>query len=224
MPDPSGHTQDQSSLTYLRKLGTNLLDSVVRRFSNPETARRNRFLLLIVTSLVLTLILLPSQHLTTALYQPGEIATSDIRATQDYLLEDKVLTRQLRAEAELTTPVVYTFSDRVANELVGAIFRALQVVREHSNRQLGLRDALIPILDAQLSDAELRALSRVRNEKALLADLDRQFPGMRFRMIDEQDRIREHIRFFINQELAGNLGLALRDADELQIICAISGG
>lgn len=174
MPDPSGHTQDQSSLTYLRKLGTNLLDSVVRRFSNPETARRNRFLLLIVTSLVLTLILLPSQHLTTALYQPGEIATSDIRATQDYLLEDKVLTRQLRAEAELTTPVVYTFSDRVANELVGAIFRALQVVREHSNRQLGLRDALIPILDAQLSDAELRALSRVRNEKALLADLDRQ--------------------------------------------------
>jgi molybdopterin converting factor small subunit len=57
-----------------------------------------------------------------------------------------------------------------------------------------------------------------------LADLDRQFPGMRFRMIDEQGRIREHIRFFVNQELARELGMGLRDGDELQIICAISGG
>lgn len=178
MPEPSGHTQDQSPLTYLNKLGTNLLDSVVRRFSNPETARRNRFILLVTTALVLTLILLPSQHLTTALYHPGEIAASDIRATQDYLLEDKELTRQLRSEAELTTPVVYTFSDRVANEQVGAIFRALQIIREHSARQAGLQGVLIPILDAQLSDAELRALTRIRNEKALLADLDKQLNAL----------------------------------------------
>src|SRR5258708_14497303 len=32
----------------------------------------------------------------------------------------------------------------------------------------------------------------------LLADLDRLYPGLRFRMIDEQDRMRAHIRFFLN--------------------------
>jgi molybdopterin converting factor small subunit len=30
----------------------------------------------------------------------------------------------------------------------------------------------------------------------LLADLDRQFPGIRFRVVDEQGNIRRHIRFF----------------------------
>ncbi len=178
MAEPSGHSQDQSFLTYLHKLGTNLLDSVVRRFSNPEKARRNRFILLILTSLLLTLILLPSQHLTTALYQPGEIAASDIRATQDYLLENKELTQQLRAEAALATPVVYTLSEQVANEHVGAIFRSLQIVHGKGPHLAELRTALAPILDAKLSDAELLALSRVRNEKALLADLDRLLNGL----------------------------------------------
>ena len=32
----------------------------------------------------------------------------------------------------------------------------------------------------------------------LLADLDRRYPGFRFRVIDEQDRMRSHMRFFVN--------------------------
>jgi metal dependent phosphohydrolase len=84
MPESPGHTPEQSHLAYLPKLVSNLLDSIVRRFSNPVTARRNRVLLLLLTAGLLTLILLPSQHLVTARYKPGEIATSDIRASQDY--------------------------------------------------------------------------------------------------------------------------------------------
>src|SRR5260370_25586702 len=34
----------------------------------------------------------------------------------------------------------------------------------------------------------------------LLADLDRQFPGFRFRVIDEHDRVRQHIIFFVGME------------------------
>jgi molybdopterin converting factor small subunit len=34
---------------------------------------------------------------------------------------------------------------------------------------------------------------------AVLADLDRQYPGIRFRMIDEQDRMRPHVRFFVGR-------------------------
>jgi hypothetical protein len=38
----------------------------------------------------------------------------------------------------------------------------------------------------------------------VLADLDRQFPGIRFRMIDEQDRMRPHIRFFVNGQIVAS--------------------
>jgi sulfur-carrier protein len=40
--------------------------------------------------------------------------------------------------------------------------------------------------------------------RELLADLDSRFPGMRFRMIDEHDGIRQHIRFFVNADLNPN--------------------
>ncbi len=58
----------------------------------------------------------------------------------------------------------------------------------------------------------------------VLADLDRQFPGIRFRMIDEQERMRPHMRFFVNGAQTFDLALALRAADELVIVQALSGG
>lgn len=59
---------------------------------------------------------------------------------------------------------------------------------------------------------------------AVLADLERQFPGIRFRMIDEQDKMRRHIRFFVNGAQTFDLALPLREADELCIVQALSGG
>jgi molybdopterin converting factor small subunit len=58
----------------------------------------------------------------------------------------------------------------------------------------------------------------------LLADLERQYPGIRFRMIDEQDRIRPHIRIFVNGQQVGGLSHPLRAADEVVIVQALSGG
>jgi molybdopterin converting factor small subunit len=58
----------------------------------------------------------------------------------------------------------------------------------------------------------------------VLATLDRQFPGLRFRIIDEQNEIRPHIRIFVNQETARSLEFALKPEDEIRIIGAISGG
>ncbi len=59
---------------------------------------------------------------------------------------------------------------------------------------------------------------------ALLGELERTHPGMRFRMIDEQERIRPHIRIFINQREVQSLGEALVAGDEVHLICALSGG
>lgn len=59
---------------------------------------------------------------------------------------------------------------------------------------------------------------------ALLLDLDRQYAGIRFRMIDEQDRIRRHIRIFINGVQAHDLAQPLAESDEVIIVQALSGG
>ena len=59
---------------------------------------------------------------------------------------------------------------------------------------------------------------------ALLRDLDRRHPGIRFRMIDEQDRIRPHVRLFVNGEQVFDLERRLAPGDEVQIVQALSGG
>ena len=58
----------------------------------------------------------------------------------------------------------------------------------------------------------------------IIADLDRQFPGLRFRVIDEQDRMRPHMRFFINHEQVFDLKQPLNASDSIQIVQALSGG
>lgn len=59
---------------------------------------------------------------------------------------------------------------------------------------------------------------------AALADLERQYAGIRFRMIDEQDRIRRHIRIFVNGHQVRDLAHALDASDEIVIAQALSGG
>jgi len=78
----------------------------------------------------------------------------------------------------------------------------------------------------------LRSYTRNRSEVEaeggtigeVLLDLDARYPGMRFRMIDEQDQIRRHIKLYVNQEEARTLETRVRAGDVVQILCAISGG
>ncbi len=58
----------------------------------------------------------------------------------------------------------------------------------------------------------------------MFADLERHYPGIRFRVINEQDEIREHIKIFIDQTIAENLTALLREGDSVRIVMAISGG
>jgi molybdopterin synthase sulfur carrier subunit len=59
---------------------------------------------------------------------------------------------------------------------------------------------------------------------AVLADLDRRYAGILFRMVDEQDRIRPHIRIFVNGKQVRELSQPLSARDEVVIVQALSGG
>ena len=58
----------------------------------------------------------------------------------------------------------------------------------------------------------------------VLEDLDRRYPGLKFRVVDEQDRVRKHMRLFIGQEETRSVSAPLTESDELLIFGALSGG
>ena len=78
----------------------------------------------------------------------------------------------------------------------------------------------------------LRSYTKPKSEVAaegqtlaeVVSALDRRYPGLRFRIITEQDTIRPHIRIFVNEEQARDLSVVLRPDDQIHIVCALSGG
>ncbi len=59
---------------------------------------------------------------------------------------------------------------------------------------------------------------------ALFADLERQFPGVRFRVVDEQGLLRANMRVFVNGQGTRDLNHALKPDDDVAIVLALSGG
>lgn len=70
--------------------------------------------------------------------------------------------------------------------------------------------------------AEVAATGRTLAD--VLVDLDRQYPGLRFRVVDEQDRIRPHMNFFVGGELVRTLSAPIPAGAEVHILGALSGG
>jgi sulfur-carrier protein len=62
---------------------------------------------------------------------------------------------------------------------------------------------------------------------ALIDDLERQFPGLRERLVEESGDLRRFINIYVNEEdirfLAGK-GTGPKDGDEVSIVPAIAGG
>jgi len=71
-------------------------------------------------------------------------------------------------------------------------------------------------------DAEVEAQGATLAD--LLLDLDRRFPGIRFRIIDEQERVRPHVRIFVDAEIARELSVPLAADSVVQVVGALSGG
>ncbi len=57
-----------------------------------------------------------------------------------------------------------------------------------------------------------------------LVSLNQRFPGIRFRVVDEQGRIREHMRIFVDGERVHEVGAKLKPTAEVHIFGALSGG
>ena len=83
---------------------------------------------------------------------------------------------------------------------------------------------LIPSQLTAYTDGVTRMDATGATVAGVLDDLDRRFPGLKFRVVDEQDRVRKHMRMFIGQSETRSVAAALADGDELLIFGALSGG
>ena len=82
---------------------------------------------------------------------------------------------------------------------------------------------LIPgALRSYTRDAHVEAVGDTLDE--LFADLDRRYPGLRFRVVDEQNRLRPNMRIFVNGLGVRELGHPLQPDDFVAVVQALSGG
>ncbi len=152
------------------------LDSVVERFSSNKHEQRNRCLLLLLTGLFLTCLMVPVQQFLTLSYKVGEIAGSDIRATQDYLLEDERLTHIKREQAESSAPYAYTINPAADQELIQSFERGMNLVREHAAHdafEASVAGQLYEAMGIEITLEEWRMLVKVKDDQALMQEVAR---------------------------------------------------
>ena len=59
---------------------------------------------------------------------------------------------------------------------------------------------------------------------AMFDDLERRYPGIRFRVVDEQNHLRPNMRLFVNGLGVRDLDHALAPDDFVAVVLALSGG
>ena len=58
----------------------------------------------------------------------------------------------------------------------------------------------------------------------VLDGLEARYPGLRFRIVDEQERIRPHLRVFVNGRPLFDLNAPLPPTEQVNFVLALSGG
>lgn len=155
--------------------GRRMLATLQEKFSGGRNEKWTQTILLLLTAIILTFLILPSQHFHSARYVPGDIASTDIKAVRSYLLEDPVRTQEKRVEAERATPYVYSFHPAKGEELKRRFaqgFSALMDARRTGGSDSEeLRKAVSDALGFEVTPDEIQALEGVRGFHSLLSEI-----------------------------------------------------
>ena len=82
-----------------------------------------------------------------------------------------------------------------------------------------------PLRAMTKGSAEVQAKGETVDD--VIVDLERQFPGLRDRIVDETGELRRFVNIYVNQEdirFMQNRETLLKDGDEVAIVPAIAGG
>jgi len=87
----------------------------------------------------------------------------------------------------------------------------------------GRMKVLIPgALQSYTRQSQVEAVGCTLDE--LFEDLERRYPGLRFRVVDEQNLLRPNMRIFVNGIGVRELQHTLQPDDFVAVVLALSGG
>jgi cyclic-di-AMP phosphodiesterase PgpH len=117
--------------------------------------------LLVLLVVLLTAIIIPKGHLLTPVYDPGDVARRDVKASRDLLIPDEGLTAKKRTEAEVAVPVLYDHDPQAGTAIAARLAEVLDFVRNESKGGGGTN--LLKELEAsygvRIESADQRALT-----------------------------------------------------------------
>ncbi|MBE0596071.1 MAG: HDIG domain-containing protein [Desulfuromonadales bacterium] len=172
--------------------------AVLGRFFSLEE-KTQRYLLLGLVAVVLTLIIVPKGGFIPDYYVPGDIASRDVKAPKDLLIPDLPLTEKKRAEAEEAVPPLYDYDPRAGLDIAERLVQALRLVAaeaEKGNPPEGLHKEVEAILGSSLSGEELNAFGELPTDPATIGALRKMLPQA------------------LNQKIVGNLQLFQADREK----------
>jgi len=214
MPLAGDEKEKNNSAGTFRLMWSQLQDVLSRRLSSPKNEKRDRFSLLLLTTLLLTLLITPEHHNSATRYRAGQIAVTDVRASREYLIEDRKLTVAKQAEAVSLVPLEYTFDDRVVENTVERIKRALSALSSVNSIPAGaaqeeLVRSLADTLGVRVSPAELATLLKLRDDSRIVADIEKSLQKI------YRQKVVADLRLFLSDQLTG---ISLSGADGAKLV------
>jgi putative nucleotidyltransferase with HDIG domain len=93
-----------------------------------------RWMIGVTSAIILALLLSPAIQLPSEHYQVGDVASADIKSTQDFLVEDENATLTKRIEAEMGVLSVYDYDPSILQKAMGKIRISLSLMRGYVER------------------------------------------------------------------------------------------
>ena len=212
MPLPGG--DKNNSIGSLPLLWHNLQEALSRRFSSGKSEKRDRCILLLVTSIIITILISPHQHQPSTMYKSGQIANSNVRASRDYLVEDRKLTLEKLAQEAAKVPNIYSYNEDIPADIVARLKKSLTLLatlknfRGDSDREQ-MRRSFAESLGVDVTSQELNVLLRHKPDAQLYAEIENLLSGIyRKKVVEDQ-------RLFLSSQLSG-VSIATGNGDMLQ--------
>lgn len=131
--------------------------------------RSQRYLMLVLLALFLTLIIVPKGGFIPDYYSPGDIATRDVKSPRDLLIPDLVLTENKRVEAEGAVKPLYDYDSRAGQSAADELAQGLELIQQalvDAQVAATLVDDLENFLEIELTPEDRDALKAFMDELA----------------------------------------------------------
>ncbi|MBP1751372.1 MAG: metal dependent phosphohydrolase [Geobacteraceae bacterium] len=212
MPTDQGDTEKKDRKKQLLSRARVLFYSFLDRLNDGKNEKTVRIILLFITASLLTLMIVPDQHFATSRFNVGDIASTDIKATQGYLLEDRLLTEKKRSAAMASVPFLYNYFTNRAEELTTRFDKVFSLLSQARNNQLPQSENLLrkisEVLGCSMSNAELQALEARSDRDVVLGEISRIY-----RAVYENHVVADKRLFFADR----SHGIVVVDSDTGEI-------